>query len=157
MTTVSNQAASFRILYLDPDRQWLNIMRRELMDAGLRDVMTTTDPREALAKIRDADPDLLITDHDLKLVQFLRQNDASPNREIPIIVVSGNIDPEGIASLRDAGVNEIGVKPCSISQLVQRIEAIVSRPREFVVLDNFVGPSRRRKSVPHDGTDRRSD
>ena len=120
--------------------------------------MNTTDPKEALAQIRDAEPDLLITHSDLKFVRFLRHHDASPDRLIPIIMVASNIGPSDLASMRDAGVNEIVVKPCSISQLVQRIEAIASNPREFVVSEKFTGPSRRRRNKEHfDGLDRRSE
>ncbi len=158
MTNLSNYAASFCVLHLDSDRQWLNIVRRELMGAGIREVLTTSDPKEALAQIRDAEPDLIITHGDLKFVRFLRHHDASPNRQIPIIMVANNIDPSDLASMRDAGVNEIAVKPCSISQLVQRIEAIASHPREFVDSKKFTGPSRRRRKKEHfDGPDRRSE
>ena len=156
MTGLSKSAASFCTLHLDPDRQWLNLIRRELIGAGMREVLITTDPKEALAQIRDAEPDLLITHGDLKFVRFLRHHDASPKRQIPIIMMTGNVGPADLTSMRDAGVNEIAVKPCSISQLVQRIEAIVSHPREFVNSEKFIGPSRRRrKKEVLDGPERR--
>ncbi|MBC8338224.1 MAG: response regulator [Rhodospirillales bacterium] len=145
MTNLSDKARSFSVLHIDSDRQWLNTIRRELMGAGIREVMVTTDPKEALVQIRDASPNLLITHSDLKFVRFLRHHDASPNRKIPIIMVTSNVGPSDLVSMRDAGVNEIAVKPCSISQLFQRIEAIASRPREFVESEKFTGPSRRRR------------
>jgi len=158
MTNLSDYAASFSVLHLDSDRQWLNIIRRELIGAGIREVFTTTDPKEALAKIRDAKPDLLITHNDLKFVRFLRHHDTSPDREIPIIMVASNIGPSDLASMRDAGVDEITVKPCPISQLLDQIEEIASHPREFVESEEFTGPSRRRRKKKHfDGPDRRSE
>ncbi len=157
MTNLSDKAASFCALFLDPNRQWLNIIRRELMGAGMREVLITTDPKEALAQIRDAEPNLLVMHGDLKLVRFLRHHDASPNRQIPIIMVASDVGPSDLALMRDAGVNEIAVKPCSISQLVQRIDAIALRPREFVDSEKFTGPCRRRQKKEYrDGPERRS-
>ena len=157
MTNLSDRAASFCILQLDPDRQWLNIMRRELVGAGIREVLITSDPKEALTQIRDAKPDVIITHNDLKLVHFLRHHDASPNRQISIIMVTDNVGPADIALMRDAGVNEIAIKPCSINQLIKRIEAIALHPREFVDSGEFTGPSRRRRTSYLDGPDRRSE
>ena len=158
MTNLSEKAASFCALHLDPDRQWLNLIRRELIGAGMREVLISTDPKDALGQIRDAKPNLLITHNDLKFVRFMRHHDASPNRQIPIIMVTGDIGPSDLASMRDAGVNEIAVKPCSVSQLVQRIEAVALRPREFVDSEKFTGPSRRRhKKENPNGPERRSE
>ena len=158
MTNLSEKAASFCALHLDPNREWLNLIRRELMGAGMREVLISTDPKETLAQIRVAKPDLLITHSDLKFVRFLRHHDTSPNRQIPIIMVTGDIGPSELASMRDAGVNEIAVKPCSVGQLVQRIEAVALRPREFVDSENFTGPSRRRhKKGKLEGPERRSE
>lgn len=156
MTNLSEKAASFCVLHLDSDRQWLNVVRRELKGAGLREVLSTSDPKEALAKIRDAKPNVLITDGNLKFIRFLRGRDASPNRKIPIIVVAGNVGPSELALMRDAGVDEIAVKPCSIGQLIQRVDAIALRPRKFVVSEKFIGPSRRRRiNEKFGGPDRR--
>ncbi len=157
MTTISDKVKTFSVLHLDPDRQWLNVISRELKGGGMREVLTTTDPKEALAQIRDADPDLLIIHDDLRFVRFLRHHEASPNRQIPIIMVTSNVGPSDVAAMRDAGVNEIVVKPCSIAQLVQRIEVIALHPREFVVTKDFTGPSRRRHKKDFlDGPERRS-
>jgi len=155
MTNLSDKAASFCVLVFDLDRQWLNILRRELTGIGIQEVLIATDPKEALAQVRDAKPKLLITHHDLKFVHFLRHHDASPNRQIPIIMVTSNIDLEEVTLMRDAGVNEIVAKPCSIDQLIKHIEAIALHPREFVDTENFTGPNRRRKKGHLIGPDRR--
>jgi DNA-binding response OmpR family regulator len=157
MTNLSDRAASFCILQLDPDKQWLNIVRRELLDAGIREVLISSDPKDALVQIREAKPNLLITHNDLKIVHFLRHHDASPNRQISIIMVTDRVTPEDIILMRDAGVNEIAAKPCSINQLIKRIEEIALHPREFVDSKKFTGPNRRRKKGHLDGPDRRSE
>jgi len=155
MEQLSDAAKKYCILCVDTDRQWLNIMMRELKAVGVQDVVGTADPAEALTCIRDDDPDLLITDFNLKFVRFLRHGTKSPNRTIPIIVVTAKLSESEISAMRDAGVNEIAAKPCSVARLVERIEAIAAHPRPFVSANEFVGPSRRRKLSPISGPDRR--
>lgn len=157
MDGISKTAAAYCILCVDSDRQWLNIMKRELKAAGVVSVLDEMDPKEALITIREDQPDLMITNHNLKLVHFIRHGATSPNRQLPIIMATSQLSEQDIAEMRDAGVNEIVAKPCSIAQLLKRIEAIAARPREFVDTDEFVGPSRRRKNSPISGPERRTD
>ncbi len=155
MENISDAVRMSCILCVDPDRQWLNIMTRELKAIGVREVLGTTDPVEGLECIRDDDPDILITNYNLKFIRFLRHAEASPNRKIPIIAATSKLNEMEIADMRDAGVNEIAAKPCSIAQLVKRIDAIAIHPREFVMCEKFIGPTRRRKKNPINGPDRR--
>lgn len=46
-------------------------------------------------------------------------------------------------------------KPCSVARIMERIEAVAVHPREFVMCEEFVGPTRRRKHFPISGPDRR--
>ena len=66
-------------------------------------------------------------------------------------MVTSDIGPSDLASMRDAGANEIAVKPCSVNQLVQRIDAVALRPRDFVDSEKFTGPSRRRNKKEYLG------
>ncbi|MDD9876331.1 MAG: response regulator [Magnetovibrio sp.] len=155
MLGISEQAAKFCVLCLDTDREWLAILKRELKTMGFREVLTTPDPKKALGMMQIEKPDVVITNHNLKFVQFLRSSDSSPNREVPVVMVTNRVGPDDIFAIRDAGVNEIAVKPCSIAQLVQRVEAIVTHPRRFIWSDNFKGPDRRRKGAEFNGPERR--
>ncbi len=152
---LSKEAANFSIICLDADREWLSILSRELKSIGMRNVQTVTDPKMALGHLQHSDIDLVVIDHNLKFAKFLRHSKASPNREVPIIMMTTQVRPEDIFAMRDAGVNEIAVKPCSINQLLQRIEAIASNPRRFVWSDEFAGPDRRRKEGQFSGPERR--
>lgn len=152
---LSPAAANMRILCLDPDREWLNILSRELKVIGIKGLQTTTDPKKALGFLQHSDIDLVMTHDDLKFVKFVRRNKMSPNREVPIIMITPRVSPENIYAMRDAGVNEIAVKPCSIAQLLQRVEAVANNPRSFVWADDFTGPDRRRKESDFAGPERR--
>jgi DNA-binding response OmpR family regulator len=48
----------------------------------------------------------------------------------------------------DAGVNEIMIKPATIKGVGDRIRAVLENPREFVRVDAYVGPDRRRRDKP---------
>ena len=155
MREISDQAAKFCVLCLDPDREWLAILKRELTSLGFREVLTTPEPKKALGMLQMGNPDVVVTNHNLKFVKFLRENNASPNPEVPVIMVTNRVGADDIFAIRDAGVNEIAVKPCSIVQLVQRLEAIATNPRSFVWSPNFKGPDRRRKEIYFEGPDQR--
>lgn len=107
MEGISEAAAMSTVLCVDSDRQWLSIVTREIKAAGMHEVIGTSDAAEGLQWVRDDDPDILITNYNMKLVRFLRHAHASPNREIPIIVATSRLSEAEIASMRDAGVNEI--------------------------------------------------
>lgn len=156
MATLSKSAAALSALFYEPDRPWVNVMRRELSAAGMDVVGQAADPKAALGQVLEHQPGLIIMHPDIKMIEFLRRNNATPNRYISIIVVAPNLTPKGINALRDMGVNEIAAKPCSVDQLLQRIEAIANKPRPFVEKPTYVGPSRRRKDTPIDFPDRRA-
>lgn len=153
---VSDTVAGLRILCLDRDREWLNIMSRELKSAGVRSVDTSTNPQKILDLLKLGNFDLVLSNHNMKFIRFLRRSKASPSPEVPVIMVTSKVSPENVYAMRDAGVNEIAVKPCSIKLLVDRIEAVAESPRDFVNTDQFIGPDRRRKDTSYAGPERRN-
>lgn len=89
---------------------------------------------------------------DLGLVHKLRLAEEHPNRNVPIIMMAGTPSASMITTARDAGVNEFLRKPFAAQHIALRMEAIQASPREFVTVDSYVGPDRRRRTVagaPH--------
>ncbi len=76
----------------------------------------------------------------------LRRSLDSPNRMIPILLLTARNDPHDIRAARDAGVSEYLIKPFSAKTLLERVHAVVEDPRSFILSKNFVGPDRRRIS-----------
>ncbi|PKQ04625.1 MAG: hypothetical protein CVT73_13145 [Alphaproteobacteria bacterium HGW-Alphaproteobacteria-12] len=64
---------------------------------------------------------------------------------IPVIYLTTKRERGAIIAARDAGVTEILSKPFSAKQLTDRIEAVLTRPREIVRSSAFTGPDRRRR------------
>jgi hypothetical protein len=49
---------------------------------------------------------------------------------------------------RDAGVTEFVAKPVTAKAVLERIHAVIYRPRPFVRTKDYFGPDRRRKDDP---------
>lgn len=91
-------------------------------------------------------------------VKCLRHSKFSPNPFVPVIMFTGPTLPNHIRYARDAGVNEMLLKPIDARALVNRIKATIERPRNFVTASTYKGPCRRRKQIPLGGKpDRRKE
>ncbi len=106
--------------------------------------------------------DLVITDwlmepHDgLELIRRIRKEEISPNKFVPIILMTGYSDQPRVESARDTGVTEFLMKPYSARDMYARIVQIIEKPRQFVETGHFFGPDRRRrKNFEFHGYDKR--
>jgi DNA-binding response OmpR family regulator len=71
-------------------------------------------------------------------------------------MVTGHSEHYRVVTARDAGVNELLVKPLSARALFTRIQTIIERPRPFIRTRSYFGPCRRRKkSAKYTGPERR--
>jgi CheY-like chemotaxis protein len=126
-------------------------MQQVLIALGVGKVTVTPDGESAIAALREEPPDLLLCDYVMKpmsgldLVREVRHGAASPNRYLPILMVSAFASEERVASARDGGVTEFLAKPLTVRRLVNRILEVAERPRPFVQVGGFFGPSRRRR------------
>lgn len=155
--------ADIRVLIADDDRRIALIVRQVLDSLGFKDIRTAKDGESALAILAHDRVDMLITDwymapmDGVSLIKFLRTSDVSPNRFIPIIMMTGNAEREHVEVARDIGVTEFVVKPFSAKTLCDRIMLLIDNPRSFIISKRFVGPDRRRRTVvPPDGKEKRT-
>jgi CheY-like chemotaxis protein len=124
---------------------------------GISNVIHARTSAEAVRLIRGQHVNMLITEWDMKgpsgldLVRFLRRSDESPNRALPIIMLTGRGEIADVQMARDIGITEFVVKPFSAQTLFVRLEQIIDNPRSFVVSKGYVGPERRRKGLPPPG------
>ncbi|NMM44518.1 response regulator [Rhodospirillaceae bacterium KN72] len=98
--------------------------------------------------------DLIICDYFMPTVdgamflRWLRRSDRSPDRFIPVIMVSAAADMDVIFTARDAGVDEFLAKPFSAAMLAQRLTAVIEHPRPYIYCPRYFGPDRRRRAKP---------
>lgn len=91
------------------------------------------------------------------LLQWLRDDKASPNRFMPFIMISGAADRVNVEAARDKGVSEFIAKPFSVESLYKILQRLIDAPRQYVTTNTYFGPDRRRnsKAGPPGGTERR--
>jgi two-component system response regulator MprA len=137
-----------RILVVDDDPEIVSFLKRGLTYEGYT-VDTASDGAEALAKARDAEPNLVILDvmmpgmDGLEVSKRLRQASQLP---ILMLTAKGTV-ADRIKGL-DSGADDYLVKPFSFDELLARVRALLrrSQPAEGEVLrfmDLSLDPSTR--------------
>lgn len=91
----------------------------------------------------------------LELVKFLRQDEKSPDPEMPVVLCTALTDLTSICEARDGGVSEIVAKPFSPRSLIEKVLAGLFRRRTFVAVEAYTGPDRRRRNLVWNGEERR--
>ena len=118
------------ILVVDDYQTVLRIMRNLLRQAGFAEIDTAGDGEEALAKMRERQYGLVITDwymapvDGLELVRQARADDSL--KSTPIILVSGEGSPESLKAANDAGASGYVLKPFDSQTLKAKIESALA-------------------------------
>jgi DNA-binding response OmpR family regulator len=142
-------------LIVDDNRHMRVILREALRAVVGGQIYEAGDGAEALETLKSAPCDLVVTDLMMKpidgvdFVRMLRSSPDSPNPFVPVIMVTGHTSRSRILAARDAGVDELLVKPVTSAALIERIRFVIEDRREFVKTKTFFGPCRRRfRGVP---------
>jgi DNA-binding response OmpR family regulator len=141
----------------------LGIFRTVLNELGIQNVRHGKTAQEVVATLMSEPIDLVIIDDlspldGVKFLNTLRRGNTKLPNAVPVMFVTAVAERDRIIAARDAGANEIMLKPFSAAQLKARLEKTVKRPREFVEAKAYVGPDRRRRDAdaPVQGQDRRA-
>jgi two-component system chemotaxis response regulator CheY len=161
----------FSILVVEDSLFIRSIVQRALRALGVGMVNSASNGAEAIDLMRrmtkDAREagllaiDIMITDwvmpqvDGLMLTRWVRRHKESPDRFMPILMLTANTDRDNVAQARDAGVTELMTKPFSTKTLTEKIQAIIENPRQFVQAPGYFGPERRRRPLQHQGAERR--
>jgi two-component system response regulator MprA len=115
------------ILVVDDDPQIVSLIRRGLIYEGY-DVITAIDGKEALEKVREKEPDMVILDvmmPGLDGIEVSKRLRAASKMPIMMLTAKGTI-PDRIAGL-DSGADDYMVKPFSFDELLARVRALLRR------------------------------
>lgn len=149
-------------LVVDGNKNMQNIVRVMLHGFGIKQVHLAGDGAEALETLGHADIDVVICDLELtpidgiEFLKFVRWSSDSPAPRVPVIILSGQTEKAKIIAARDGGAHEFIAKPVSPKRLLERVESVLLKPREFVKAKDFKGPDRRRRSETSGDVERRS-
>ena len=133
-----------------------------LESLGIGNVYTASDGKEGFEQFQRLNPDIIITDwlmqpvDGIEFIRTVRTHMSSPNRTVPIIIITGYSAITRVIQARDHGVTEFLVKPFTANDLAKRIAYVVNKPRDFVHTPRYFGPDRRRRrDEGYGGADRR--
>ena len=138
------------ILVIDSQELVRTIIVDILRTIGAKKIHTARNGKEGIKQIRTWLPDLVFCDSHpggitgIELVKWVRCAQGSPNPQMPIVYVSSDRTQQQIINARDAGVNEIIIKPIVPQAVISRLKAALAINRTFVRSMSFVGPDRRR-------------
>ena len=143
------------------DNKFMQGVLRIVMDSlGVRNYYFAQDGKEAieilqlrsgtLKAVGSGGIDVVISDVVMPgidgsmLLRWIRRSENSPDRFVPVVMISGMVDRKCLTTARDAGVNEFVAKPFSPDIIFKRIQKIIESPRQFVYTPTYFGPDRRR-------------
>jgi len=93
--------------------------------------------------------DLLMPEVDgFLFLRFVRSSPESPDRFMPVAMLSGAADAGFVSKCRDLGSNEFIAKPFSTQAVWERLMQIIYKPRRYVLGGGYFGPDRRRFDKP---------
>lgn len=113
----------YTILIADDESLALTVLSYRMQKEGYQ-VQTATDGRQALDKLRNGIPDLVITDlmmpyhSGLEVLEYVRKSD-SP--QVPVIVLSAASQEHTVLKAFSLGADDFAVKPFSLNELASRV------------------------------------
>jgi CheY-like chemotaxis protein len=153
-----------RFLVVDDNAHMINIVKTLLRGFGATHIFEARDATEAFHRLKHDSIDICITDYQMEVldgvefVQLVRNSSDSPNRYVPVIMLTAHSERSKVLAARDAGTNEFCCKPVTAIELRRKIVAIVDFPRPYIKTSsgNYFGPDRRRRQDPnYHGAERR--
>jgi DNA-binding response OmpR family regulator len=153
--------SSINVLLVDADDRMVQLLRKALTSLGFGAIYLARNGQEAIQQLASKPVDLVITDWDMEpmtgieFIHYIRWNRLSPNRQLPIIMLTGKAKRPQVEEARDTGATEFLVKPFTVRTLCDRIMLVVDQPRNFILTSSYAGPDRRRRQQPLQGKSNR--
>jgi two-component system phosphate regulon response regulator PhoB len=130
MPDSSGNLAKPTILVVEDEAPLLTLLRYNLEKQGFR-VEEAADGQEALMRVAEARPDLILLDWMLPALSGLevcRQIRRRPNtRDLPIIMVTARTEDQDAVRALDTGADDYIAKPFAMEALLARIRALLRR------------------------------
>ncbi len=147
---VQGFVSTLRVLVVDDSQYMRKVVRNLLINIGIKKVYEAGDGIAGLEAIRTVQPDLVILDWEMPLlngpemVRIVRSPEVFPMPDLPIIMLSAHGERWRVVEAVRLGVNEYLVKPVSAKALLDRIVSIVAKPRPSVQFGDYYGPEPRK-------------
>ena len=142
------------ILVVEDTAPMRKLITSVLETLGVGRIYSADNGERGFDMFKRENPDIVIADwhmapmSGIELTREIRSNMMSPNRMVPIVLVTGYSALNRVSEARDAGVTEFLVKPFSANDLAKRIAYVINKPRDFIDCKTYFGPDRRRRNSP---------
>jgi two-component system, chemotaxis family, chemotaxis protein CheY len=152
---MSSALQAVRVMLVDDNPHMRAILHSILEGLGIRHIAECNDGASALQMLRKWPADIAIVDFAMAPVDgveftyLVRNSPDSADPYLPIIMVTGYADKTRVYEARDAGVTEFIVKPVTARAVVDRLNAVIFKPRPYIKADGYFGPCRRRRQDPN--------
>jgi two-component system, chemotaxis family, chemotaxis protein CheY len=154
--TLDQHIQGLSILIVDGNSYMRRLTRTMLTNLGAKSVIEVGDGFAALETIRVYDPDVMLLDWDmpvlngLEVMRIVRSPGVFPRPNLPIIMLTSRAYRSSIVQAMRAGVNEFLVKPTSPKALRDRLTSILIKPRPMMKLGKHYVPKPRRTPRAHE-------
>ena len=134
------------ILIVDDNAFMRKVTRMMLMNLGAKSVMEAADGLAALEAIRTRDPDIMLLDWDMpvlngiEVLRIVRSPGVFPRPNLPTVMLASQAQRGQVTEAMRAGVNEFLIKPTSPKALRDRLASIVVNPRPMVKIGKYYVP-----------------
>ena len=119
-----------KILVVDDNHEIRNILEKHLTAEG-HEVVTAADGLEALQILDTSTPDLMTLDISMPGIdgyEVCRRVRQELQREsLPILIISGNINPEDKIKALDLGADKYITKPFEMDELLSTVKTLITR------------------------------
>ena len=136
------------LILCDADLNARQATRMVLQNQGFRDIRVGNMLEDLVRILSQHSPDLLLSECQLpdgdfcKFLRDVRDKKIGSNPFISVIALTANPTPELIKEVMDSGADDILTKPVSTRHLMDRIGALTTDRKPFIVTENYVGPMR---------------
>ncbi len=149
-SAIETMVQGLNILVVDNNPYMRRLTRLMLTNLGSKSVFEADDGLEALETIRTCDPDVMLLDWDMpildgmEVIRIVRSPGVFPRPNLPIIMLTDRGQRLCVMEALRAGVHEFLLKPTSPKLLHERLMSIVVRPRPMIKLGDYYVPEPRR-------------
>lgn len=120
-----------KILVAEDEAMLRKTIEMKLKKEGY-EVVVTTDGRQAIEELDQANPDVIVTDimmpyaSGLEVINFVRQK---LNRKTPIIILSAMEQEKVVMEAFELGADDYITKPFSLNELAIRVKRLIARAK----------------------------
>ena len=140
---------NWTVLVVEPNKYEGQIILDLLRNAGVEKVKIVADQTVAIDLLEVYNANVMIAPFEMTPLdgagwtRAYRRNNKLPGRKQAIFITSGAFSLAMAEQCRHAGANALIGKPISTKVLLATISKVLSKPREFIDAEGYVGPCRR--------------